>query len=248
MHCHLDLYPDPKAALEAIKRNGAYVLSVTTTPSAWVGTAQLARSNSRVRTAIGLHPQLARERKSELSLFDRLLSETRYVGEVGLDGGPECAPFWNDQVEVFDHVLSSCSKAGGRILTIHSRRAANDVLDALERHAGFGVAVLHWFSGSFSELDRAIKFGCWFSVGSAMLRGKKGRELLSRMPANRVLTETDGPFATLNGRALKPADCDIAINVMSDLWGMDKHHAKETVLASFRELVSSLERLHNLHR
>src|SRR5437868_5038347 len=58
------------------------------------------RDSQRIRTALGLHPQLAHERKSELALFDALLPKTDYVGEIGLDGSPEYRPHWNDQVAV----------------------------------------------------------------------------------------------------------------------------------------------------
>jgi TatD DNase family protein len=109
----------------------------------------------------------AKERKSELALCDRLLPEARYIGEVALDGSPEYRAFWQDQVEVFDHILASCAKAGGRILTLHSRAAATDVLDALKRRPGYDVAVLHCFSGTQRELSRAVGMGCWFSVGGS---------------------------------------------------------------------------------
>ncbi|WP_239952182.1 Qat anti-phage system TatD family nuclease QatD [Dyella terrae] len=238
MHCHLDLYPDPRDQVANIARQKSYVLSVTTTPRAWRGTTELAAGHPRIKTALGLHPQLAKDRKSELSLFDKLLPEARYVGEVGLDGGPECRTFWHDQAEVFDHILASCVKAGGRILTLHSRAAAKDVLDALEKHPGYGVAVLHWFSGTQRELARASEMGCWFSVGSAMLRSQKGRTLAARMPSHRVLTETDGPFGMVAGKPLQPGECADAIKVLADLWDTDEAAARDKVASSFRELVS----------
>src|ERR1035437_1612235 len=96
-HCHLDLYPDPQRIADECNNRGLYVLSVTTTPSAWKGTSALAGSHPRIKTALGLHPQLAHQRKSELALFEQLLPRTPYVGEVGLDGSPECKPYWADQ-------------------------------------------------------------------------------------------------------------------------------------------------------
>jgi TatD DNase family protein len=155
---------------ECVERN-LFVLSVTTTPSAWSGTAALAQGAARIRTALGLHPQLAYERRSELSLFEGLLPQSRYVGEIGLDGGPELKATWDTQRQVFDEILRMCGSAGGRIMTIHSRRAAGPVLEALASRADAGIAVLHWFSGSRRELQRAIDQGCWFSVGPAMLNG-----------------------------------------------------------------------------
>lgn len=238
MHCHLDLYPDPREQVQRIAQRKNYVLSVTTTPRAWRGTSDLAKGVPRIKTALGLHPQLAKERKSELKLFEQLLPETRYVGEVGLDGGLDCRDFWKDQVKVFEHILSACVAAGGRILTLHSRAAASDVLDALERYPGYGVAVLHWFSGTQRELARAIEMGCWFSVGTAMLRSKKGAELTAKMTPRRVLTETDGPFAAVDGKPLQPAECEVALRVLARLWNTDEPSARDQVIASFRELVS----------
>ena len=85
-HCHLDLYPDPEKEIREADAAGIYVLSVTTTPKAWVQTARLARGRKRIRTALGLHPQLAHERQNELPQFEHLLPRVRYVGEIGLDG------------------------------------------------------------------------------------------------------------------------------------------------------------------
>lgn len=238
MHCHLDLYPDPCDQVAAIARQKSYVLSVTTTPRAWRRTSELAAGNPRIRTALGLHPQLAKERKSELTLFDNLLPEARYVGEVGLDGSSDCRSFWKDQVEVFNHILASCVKVGGRILTVHSRSAATAVLDALERHPGCGVAILHWFSGTKRELHRAIALDCWFSVGSAMLGSKKGRALTALMPPDHVLTETDGPFGMISGKPLHPGECEQAIRVLAELWGLDEEAARKKVVTSFRGLAS----------
>jgi TatD DNase family protein len=239
LHCHLDLYPDPVGAARRCAESGAYILSVTTTPKAWRGTAALAKGHDRIRTALGLHPQLAHERIGELPLFDALLPETRYVGEVGLDGGPECKPHWREQVRVLDHVLATSARAGGRILSIHSRRAATEVLDAIARYPDAGVPVLHWFSGTKTELQRAVAMGCWFSVGPAMVTGKRGRDLLAAMPRDRVLTETDGPFAAIGGRPLSPGEVTPACEALAACWGISVDEATAMALTAFRNLVSS---------
>jgi len=184
-HCHLDLYSEPLQVARECRRRGIYVLSVTTTPSAWTGTNALSLSDSRIRTALGLHPQLAHERHGELRLFDELISQTAYVGEVGLDGGPEFRPHWSVQQRVLEHILDSCTRAGGRILSVHSRRASKHVLDMLEKYPNAGTPVLHWFLGSRQDIDRANGLGCWFSVGPAMLQSDRGRATVIRMPSMR---------------------------------------------------------------
>jgi len=239
-HCHLDLYPDPSNVAERCEREGIYVLSVTTTPSAWHGTRKLERA--RIRTALGLHPQLAHERRSELALFDALLPETRYVGEVGLDGAPPFRTHWRAQLEVFDHILDSCASAGGRVLSIHSRRAAKAVLDCLEAVPQAGTFILHWFSGSLSDLSRAVSLGCWFSVGPAMLAAEKGRALAAQFPRDRVLTESDGPFARLGDQPAMPWDAAVAERELAALWNMGTAETASLLRDNLRRLVDLADR------
>jgi len=231
-HCHVDLYPNPHEIARECRERKLRVLSVTTTPSAWDGTSAL--GGGTIITALGLHPQLAHERKAELPLFDRILPGCNYVGEVGLDGAPEFKAHWQDQVDVFQHVLNACNEAGGRIMSIHSRRASTPVLDLLELYPGSGTPILHWFTGTVRELDRAIALGCWFSVGPAMLKSKRGRDLVMRMPRERVLTESDGPFAQMEGRPIFPWEVEVAVTLLADLWEINPNSA-------YRRLSENLE-------
>jgi TatD DNase family protein len=167
-HCHLDLYPDPHAVRDECVRRGLYVLSVTTTPSAWKGTSALTINSPRIRTALGLHPQLAHERRSELTLFDAFIHESMYAGEIGLDGTPDFRKHWDDQIAVFEHVLAKCRDVGGRIMSIHSRRASGAILDRLEKnHAagsairiGFQEALAIWNGPSTLDAGSALVLRC----------------------------------------------------------------------------------------
>jgi TatD DNase family protein len=237
-HCHLDLYPDPALAAEDADRAGIYVLSVTTAPKAWQQTSKLAAPYRRIRTALGLHPEIAHERLGELPLFEALAGETPYFGEIGLDGSPAYAQHQDAQIRVFDIALRSATTSGGKVMTIHSRRAADGVLDMLKRYPDAGVPILHWFSGTASELRRAISQGCWFSVGPAMLRSQKGRALASAMPRDRVLTETDGPFAMDRSRPLQPADAWVAVEGLAKLWECEIEIAKTQLAQNLRMLTS----------
>jgi TatD DNase family protein len=241
LHCHLDLYPDPHAVTAKCTRDGHYVLSVTTTPKAWRGTLKLAGAATRIRTSLGLHPQVAHQRHGELALFQGLLPEARYVGEIGLDGSPEFRVHHDVQRRCFDYILASCSEAGGRVMTIHSRGAADAVLDALERHPKAGTAILHWFSGTPKQLNRAVGMGCWFSVGPAMVQGRKGRELLRAMPPDRVLTETDGPFAHGKSGPLLPGEVASAVDACSNSWSMPCSETEAKLTRNFRALVATAE-------
>jgi TatD DNase family protein len=224
-HCHIDLYPNPKEVVRECVARRLHVLSVTTTPSAWEGTSALISAAQGIRVALGLHPELAHERKSELALFDALVPEARYVGEIGLDGSPEFKRYFSDQTYVFEHILSRCEAAGGKIMTIHSRRAVPEVLDRLQTWHGAGIPILHWYSGSQRDLTRAIELGCWFSVGPAMLVAAWGRDLVARIPRDRAVSETDGPYADLNGRRLMPWHVETVPKECARVWGIREDEA-----------------------
>ena len=237
-HCHLDLYPDPEEVAARADAAGIYVLSVTTTPKAWRKTAALANGRRHIRTALGLHPQLAHERSNELPLFEALVGETRYVGEIGLDGSPGYGAHADLQMRVFDRILAIAKERGGRILTIHSRRAADHVLAALKRNQCARYAVLHWFSGTHRQLSEAIALGCWFSVGPAMFHSDKGRRLIELMPRDRIFTETDGPFARDQTGPLEPADVRTAVERLAGMWTLDQNEVFGLLKANLRILLT----------
>ncbi len=238
MHCHLDLYPDPFGVARQCENKGIYVLSVTTTPQAWSGTKKLENNNSKIRTALGFHPQLAHERIRELELFDAILPKAKYVGEIGLDGGKEYKETFKAQLDVFRYVLKSIRNAGGRIMSIHSRLNAGGVLSQLEKHPDAGIPILHWFTGNKLELKNAIDIGCWFSIGPAMVKTKSGQAVISEIPRNRILTETDGPFARHRGQPLMPWDAGLVVPQLAKLWDIPILEVENILQENFRMLIS----------
>jgi TatD DNase family protein len=239
-HCHLDLYPDHEAAIARAEAAGVYTLTVTTTPKAWPRNHALTRDTHFVRAALGLHPQLVAERGSELSLWERHLPETRYVGEVGLDAGPRFYRSLDLQKRIFRRVLECCASAGGKVLTVHSVRAVTPVLDLIEQclPRDRGATVLHWFTGSRSEAKRAATLGCFFSVNAAMTLSDKGRELIAELPLDRLLTETDGPFTQHAGRPAEPADVTAAIDAIAGVRAMSAEDVAAAVSRNLRALLA----------
>lgn len=82
-----------------------------------------------------------------------------------------------------------------KVISLHAVRAASDVLDALTRAGALKqhACVFHWFSGTSDELVRAVRAGCFFSVGPRMLKTKRGRAYARAIPARQLLLETDAP-------------------------------------------------------
>jgi TatD DNase family protein len=221
LHCHVDLYPDHQEILNDIKQSNYYVLSVTTVPSAWEGTVKLTEGLKHCKTALGLHPQLAHQRKNELPLFDKLIGEKRYIGEIGLDGSSGYKEHLDDQLLVFKHILKKCEKFDDKILTIHSLNAIEQTLDCLGEFPKSGTPILHWFLGTKKQVLEAVELGCYFSIGPAMLQSARGKKVISWLPQERVLLETDGPFAKVEGKILFPSDVKVVVDHLGSLWDFE---------------------------
>lgn len=207
-HCHLDLYPDPEAMIAACDEDGIVTLAVTTTPKAWPQNRKWTMRSSHVHAAVGLHPELVGERYGELPFLEECIKDSTLIGEIGLDGSPQYRRYWSRQSEVFVRALIAAERVGGRVVSIHSRRAANEVVTCLEEHTTRQrlLPVLHWFSGSISTARKAARLGCYFSINHRTLVHDAGIALVRSLPEDRLLTETDGPFTEVDGRKSEPPD------------------------------------------
>ncbi|MDD2732648.1 MAG: TatD family hydrolase [Desulfuromonadaceae bacterium] len=239
-HCHLDLYPDHKAAVLESDTAGVYTLAVTTTPRAWARNHEFAQATQHVRAALGLHPQLVAERAGEITLWEELLVETRYVGEVGLDAGPRFYKSFDLQKQIFERVLRCCAAAGDKVISVHSIRAAKVVLDLIEAHLppSQGKVVLHWFTGTKAEAQRAVDMGCYFSINAMMLENARHASMVTAIPFERLLTETDGPFTKVADRPSKPADVAFVVEALGRLLNLPQKITSEKIQTNLRCLLA----------
>ena len=109
---------------------------------------------------------------------------------------------------MFLRALSNAQRLGRRVVSIHSRRAANDVLKCLDERvtSDRALPILHWFSGSVAAARKAAQLGFYFSINHASLEYESGLALIRSLPVELLLTETDGPFTTIASRKAVPAD------------------------------------------
>lgn len=237
LHTHLDLYPKALSLLDEVNDRNHFTLSVTTSPRAWLATSKMFLGRNRIVVALGLHPEIVEQKRSEVELLLDFIGKTTYIGEVGLDGSPQHYHSFSLQRAVFKNVLKRSAAVGGRVLSVHSRGAVSEVLRLLEENPDAGRIVLHWFAGSGSELIQAINLGCYFSVNLPMATSKKGAEIIARIPKDRLLPESDGPFACWRGRPLSPFSSDETASVIARIWGTDVDFVK----TSFRETLLALQ-------
>lgn len=238
-HCHIDLYSDPASIVARCQRENVYVLSVTTVPSAFEGTTALASSTNCIATALGLHPELVATRHRELAVFEELVTRTPFVGEVGLDGSLRHRQNLSQQETILSEILRICAKAGGKVISLHSRGAAGKILDVLSSHPDAGTFVLHWYNGTKRQVQRAVELGCWFSVNPAMLLSVAGRSAVSAMPLDRIVPESDGPFGTIGGRPAQPWDAWSIVPRLASYWALPASQIEESLTRSYLSIIST---------
>jgi TatD DNase family protein len=193
---------------------GSAVFAVTREPSEWAAAA--ARRDELCVWGLGCHPQMA----TAFGSFDPdrlkdLLETTPLIGEVGLDGRSRVP--MAEQRRVYRAALKVASERS-RIVSIHSVRASCAVLDELESVGGLPGAILHWWRGSASETQRAIELGCFFSLNGAEAAQPK---VLSALPHDRVLTETDYPHTRRSDKAAdRPGAVATIERALGEVWGL----------------------------
>lgn len=237
-HCHIDLYPQPENVIAEIEANGIYTIAVTNAPSVFHYTADLTKHSKYIRAAAGLHPELVHSHGKEIDLLWPLLDQTRYVGEVGLDHTTTDESIRLYQRNTFVQILDRCSVYGNKVLTVHSRRAAGQVISLVGKNYP-GKVILHWFSGSKKELQQAINFDLYFSVNSAMLSSQKGQSLIAEMPPDRILTESDGPFVSIAKTPASPLHINKVLENLAACWQLSVEETSTKIITNFRNLLAS---------
>lgn len=236
-HCHLGLYENPLAVVRNAEAASVITVAVTELPSEFQRLSLRLGRRRSVRVALGLHPlRAALASPMELALFARLLDRVEYVGEVGLDRSREGRPSFQRQVKVFEHLLQQ-PRVKDKVLTVHSRGAEKETIERLT--SAKATAILHWYSGKLKYIDDALAAGMWFSVNAAMLRSTNGQKLIQAVPVERVVTETDGPFVSLERRNSEPRDVPAIIQGLAGLWGEDSARVQKRIFENMSEIAAA---------
>lgn len=195
-HFHLDLMENMHSMIRDIRNAEIGIIAVGTTPKAYEKEKQFCRGVDHIKVALGFHPQLVKDRVEEIELFLRLLKDAKYIGEIGLDFNKDYIVSKDQQLSCFRRIARACADEGGKVLSIHSVKAAGVIIDEMERAETFhnNICILHWFTGTASERRRAIDNGAYFSINPRMLNTKSGQETIRGIPEDRILLETDAPF------------------------------------------------------
>lgn len=236
-HLHLDLINDCKSVIDEIEKNKIYAIAVTNLPELFFNTNNLCKGSKYLRAALGYHPELAFKFSTQLPRFFELIDETRYIGEVGLDYQKKSEADFKNQLKIFENIVGICAEKKNKILTVHSRKAERAVANILGKDFP-GKIILHWFSGSMEEMKKAVDNGYYFSVNLPMTKSINGKKLIRGIPLDRLLLETDLPFANSMGKIRIGDLLTETVKNISSIVSIDKNETIETMSTNFRKLIA----------
>ena len=236
-HCHIDLYPNPNLVIKELEKQNIITIGMTNLPSHFNMGFRHTRNLRKVRLALGMHPLMALNHSSEFPEFYRSLKLTSYIGEIGLDFSREGIETKDIQIDSFNKILEAVSKEK-KILSIHSRNAEKKVLEMLRKYK-IQNAIFHWYSGGLKLIDEIVDSGYFFSFNTAMVKSEKGKKIIARVPKEKMLTETDGPFIKHNGRIVKSMDLKAVISFLNDI--EETKEMEEQISQNFMKLVAKIK-------
>ena len=164
-------------------------------------------SNGKLFSTAGVHPHHASDYTDESDALIRSLvakDAVVAVGECGLDYFRNFSPR-DAQLDAFRRQLQIAKETGLPVF-LHQRDAHDDFIDVLEPSLPeLSRAVAHCFTGEHESLREYIELGLYIGITGWICderRGKHLHDIVSVVPDDRLLIETDAPY--LLPRTIKP--------------------------------------------
>ncbi len=235
---------DLPQVLERAKEVGVKaVISVSETLEDAKKTLELSARFPQILPAVGLYPtHLSHTEAQELIRFIR---ENRDhiagIGEVGLD-------YWKvkDEAgrEIQRNIFLDFVRLAAELdlpLNVHSRSSGRQAISLL-KEAGARRVQLHAFDAKAATAMEGVEAGYYFSIPPSVVRSRQKQKLVSRLPLDSLLAETDSPvLGPEPGVRNEPANASLVIKAVSEIKGIREEEVSEVLYQNTLRLYGALE-------
>lgn len=200
-HCHLDAEQFaedlPQVLENATDADVRAIVAIGMHPQSWEQTSRLAADHSIIVRSVGIHPLWAEEywnpRTAEQLCDTAAKDGVVAIGETGLDfyRGHDSA---EKQIAALTAHLEVAVEFDLPVI-IHQRNSIDDVLEIMAEFAPLH-GVMHCFTGTLEQAQRCIEMGLHLGIGGIVTfpSAPHLREVVGRLPLERVVLETDAPY------------------------------------------------------
>ncbi|HIQ25332.1 MAG TPA: TatD family deoxyribonuclease [Persephonella sp.] len=207
-HCHLDMLKSEEDLKESLERVD-FLITIGCDKEEIKKAIKIANKYENVYASIGYHPydvnEITDEDLKDLKELARKEEKVIAIGECGLDYYRDITPK-DKQVYFFEKQIEM-AKQLNLPLIVHSREANRDTEDILENYAPFEAGgIIHCFGGDLQMMEKCIDMGFYISFAGNITypKAESLREVLKRVPLDRLLLETDSPFLAPQKKRGKP--------------------------------------------
>lgn len=194
-HTHLDFFEDNiDAAIKEINNNKILTIANGMDIESYLKNKEYSKESEYIKPSFGIHPWKAAEYKGNLEELIPYIDESEVIGEIGLDFlWVEDKSTFDKQREIYNFILKESIKKN-KVVSLHTKDAEEEIYKSLKMY-NYNKAIIHWYSGDIETLDKFIELGCYFTISVDIGYSDRTKEVLDRVPINKLLLETDGPTA-----------------------------------------------------
>ena len=249
-HCHLsfpelkDRLPDLLADMRSAQVEQA--VCICTQMEEFETVHALALAHPELWATVGVHPDTEDMREPDVAELVQLAALPRVVaiGETGLDyyrlNGRSIEDMEWQRERFRTHIRAA--REAGKPLVIHTRASAADTLRVLDEEGGEQAGgVFHCFTESADVALAAIERGYYISFSGivSFKNAQDLRDLLKRLPLDRLLIETDSPYLApvpYRGKTNTPAYVPHVARAVADAVGLPVAELAAATTANTRRL------------
>ena len=244
-HCHLDAPEfdhDRDAVIQRARQAGVWQQVIPAiTADGWPRLRKICATQAGLFPAYGLHPMfLSAHQPEHLQVLGEWIAREKplAVGECGLDFFVEGLDA-SAQQHYFDGQLALAHEFGLPVI-VHARRAVDTVIASFKR-IGKLRGVVHSFSGSPEQARQLWRMGFLLGIGGPATyeRANRLRDLVTTMPLDYLLLETDAPDqpdAGIRGQRNEPARLAQICETIAQLRGVEAEVVAEATSRNARQL------------
>ena len=248
-HCHLDrldLAPfggDFSRYMDEVRAQGIeHQLCVSINMEAYPAMYKLVETFDQVSVSVGVHPNETKGREPDADELISLAHQSKVVaiGETGLDYYKIEGPKHEQQERFRRHIAAA--RAVSKPLIIHTREASADTLNILREEGADQVGgVFHCFTENWDTAKAAmdLNFHVSFSGIVTFKNAVSLQESARKLPADRLLIETDSPYLAptpFRGKPNYPFYVRHVADFVADLRGLEIERLAELTTANYYAL------------
>lgn len=248
-HCHLDHLDltDREGGLSAVladanARGVTQFLSVAVDLKSSASLVELTAKHSNIYSSVGVHP--LQKVDQPVPTVEQLLSlaaapNVVAIGETGLDNFYSADTHQWQRDSFINHLQAS--QQSGKPIIIHTRDAREETIDLLRQYPLSAGGVMHCFTETWEMAEAAMELGFYISF-SGIVTFKSAadlRDVVRRVPLDRLLVETDSPWLApvpYRGHQNEPQYVLEVAQTVADLKGISVEKLAEITTQNFHRL------------